>query len=131
VAASIFAHVAEHNVAVDDIMQTFDEKGHASISFTVEQGDLAECKLVVEEIRKQLNLQEVVYRDPVAKISAVGVGMRSHTGVAQKMFKALADAKVNINAITTSEIKISCLINPEDAEKAVQVVHTAFGLDKE
>jgi aspartate kinase len=57
--------------------------------------------------------------------------MRSHTGVAQKMFKALADAKVNINAITTSEIKISCLINPEDAEKAVQVVHTAFGLDKE
>ena len=116
---------------IDDIIQTFDEHGHASISFSVEHGDLAECKLVVDEIRKELNLQEVVCRDPVDKISAVGVGMRSHTGVAQKMFKALADAAVNINSITTSEIKISCLINPEDAEKAVQVVHAAFELDKE
>ncbi len=130
VAASVFAHVAEHNVAVDDIIQTFDEKGEASISFTVDYGDLAEGKLVVEEIRKQFHLQEVVCRNPVAKVSAVGVGMRSHTGVAKKMFQALAEAQVNINAITTSEIKISCLINPEDAEKAVRVVHAVFELDK-
>lgn len=85
---------------------------------------------MVEEIRKQFHLQEVVCRNPVAKVSAVGVGMRSHTGVAKKMFQALAEAQVNINAITTSEIKISCLINPEDAEKAVRVVHAVFELDK-
>jgi len=131
VAASIFAHVAKHNVIVDDIIQTFDETGTASTSFTVEQGDLAECKLVVEEIRKKFNLKDIICNDPVAKVSVVGVGMRSHTGVAQKMFSALAQAQININAITTSEIKISCIIAPADAEKALHAVHAAFELDKE
>jgi len=131
IAANIFAHVAEHNVVVDDIIQTHDEGGHAGISFTVDQSDLAECKLVVEEIRQELNLAEVVCLDPVAKVSAVGVGMRSHTGVARKMFRALADAKININAITTSEIKISCIIDPDQAEEALRVAHAAFELDKE
>jgi aspartate kinase len=130
VAASVFTHVAEHRVVVDDIIQTFDESGHASISFTVEHGDLAEGKLVVDEIKKQYDLKGIVCRDPVAKVSVVGVGMRSHTGVAETMFRALAEAKVNINAITTSEIKISCLIDPADAEKALRAVHDAFELDK-
>jgi aspartate kinase len=131
VAAGIFARVAAHNVVVDDIIQVFDDSGRASTIFTVEHGDLAECKLVVEEIRKELSLPKVICNDPVAKVSAVGVGMRSHTGVAQKMFNALADAKVNINAITTSEIKISCIIDPTQADEALRVVHKAFGLDKE
>ncbi len=130
VAASVFAHVAEHNVVVDDIIQTHDKAGNASISFTVEQGDLAECKLVVGEIQKEFNLQEILCTDPVAKVSVVGVGMRSHTGVAQKMFKALSEAKININAITTSEIKISCIIDPTQADNAVRIVHDAFELDK-
>jgi len=130
VAASVFAHVAEHNVVVDDIIQTHDKAGNASISFTVEQGDLAECKLVVGEIQKEFNLQEILCTDPVAKVSVVGVGMRSHTGVAQKMFKALPEAKININAITTSEIKISCIIDPTQADNAVRIVHDAFELDK-
>jgi len=131
VAAGIFAHVAGHNVAVDDIIQTFDDKGKASISFTVEHSDLAECKLVIEEICQEHKLEEIICHDPVAKVSAVGVGMRSHTGVAQKMFNALAEAKVNINAITTSEIKISCIIDPDQSEVALQTIHAAFELDKE
>ena len=129
VAANIFAHIAKHNVVVDDIIQTFDDSGHASTSFSVEQGDLAEGKLVVEEIRKEYNLPKVIC-NTVAKVSVVGVGMRTHTGVAQKMFGALAAAQVNINAITTSEIKISCLIDPAQADEALRVVHRAFELDK-
>ncbi|MBN1436021.1 MAG: aspartate kinase [Sedimentisphaerales bacterium] len=131
VAAELFAHVAKHNVVVDDIIQTIDEKGAASTSFTVERGDLAEGKLVLQEIAKQFNATRVVCNDPVAKVSVVGVGMRSHTGVAQKMFSALAEAEVNIIAITTSEIKISCIIDPGDAVKALQAIHAAFDLDKE
>ncbi|MHA1600789.1 MAG: aspartate kinase [Alphaproteobacteria bacterium] len=130
-AAKCFAHVAEHKVIVDDIIQTVDQSGAANTSFTVEHSDLAECKLVIEEIRREFDLKEIVCNDPVAKISAVGVGMRSHTGVAQKMFGALAEAEVNIIAITTSEIKISCIIDPTDADKALKVVHGAFDLDKE
>ena len=131
VAARVFAHVAEHGVVVDDIIQTVDESGRASTSFTVEHGDLAECKLVVAEIRKEYDLKEIICIDPVVKVSVVGVGMRSHTGVAQKMFKALAEARININAITTSEIKISCIIDPAEADQALRVVHAAFDLDKE
>ena len=131
VAAGIFAHVAEHDVAVDDIIQTFDKKGQASTSFTVERSDLAECRLVVDEIKQEFSPAEVICNDPVAKVSAVGVGMRSHTGVARTMFKALADAQININAITTSEIKISCIIDTEQADDALRAVHAAFELDKE
>ncbi len=69
--------------------------------------------------------------DPVSKVSAVGVGMRSHTGVAQKMFSALGAAQVNIHAITTSEIKISCIIDPADSDKALRALHEAFGLEDE
>lgn len=131
IAAEVFAHVAEHNVIVDDIIQTFDNAGKASISFTVEHADLTECKLFIEEIEKELGLKDTICNDPVAKVSVVGVGMRSHTGVARKMFKALADNQININAITTSEIKISCIIDPQDAANALRVVHAAFELDEE
>ncbi len=131
VAADIFAQVAQHNVIVDDIIQTFDGVGQASCSFTVEHSDLSECKVVTEKLKNTYNINEVICKTPVAKVSVVGVGMRSHTGVAEKMFSALAQAKVNINAITTSEIKISCIIDPEQANEALQVVHSAFGLEKE
>jgi aspartate kinase len=131
VACGVFARVAEYGVVVDDIIQTVDESGLANTSFTVEHSDLSECKLVVEEIRREFDLKDVVCIDPVAKVSVVGVGMRSHTGVALKMFQALAEAKVNINAITTSEIKISCIIGPSEADQALRAVHTVFELDKE
>ena len=133
VAADLFANIARHSVIVDDIIQTFDDSGKANTSFTVDQNDLAECKLIMEEIRREYDLpeSEIICNDPVAKVSVVGVGMRTHTGVAEKMFRAMADAKVNINAITTSEIKISCIINPEHADQALRAVHAAFELDKE
>ena len=131
IAATIFSEVAKHKIVVDDIIQTFDETGHASCSFTVEHSDLAECKLVIEALRKELDIREVVCEENVSKVSVVGVGMRSHAGVAHTMFTALADAEVNINAITTSEIKISCIIDPDHGQKAVQAVHAAFELDKE
>ncbi len=132
VAARIFAILAENNVTVDDIIQTFDQS-KAVISFTVDHSDLSECKLVVQLISKEYGLQEenIICNDPVAKVSAVGVGMRSHTGVAEKMFNALARAQININAITTSEIKISCIIDPDQADDALRVVHAAFELEKE
>ena len=129
VAANIFAMVASKKLVVDDIIQTVGENGKASISFTVDNTELSEGKLICEEITKTYNLPKAVCTTPVAKVSAIGVGMRSHTGVAEAMFKALAEAKVNISAITTSEIKISCLIEPDQGETALKAVHSAFELD--
>ena len=129
VAANIFAKVAGKKLVVDDIIQTVGENGKASISFTVDNSELSEGRLICEEITKEYNLPTVVCTTPVAKVSAIGVGMRSHTGVAEAMFKALAAAKVNISAITTSEIKISCLIQPEQGEIALKAIHSAFELD--
>ena len=130
VAAEVFAMLSEQNIVVDDIIQTYSDSGCANISFTVEHEDLAECKLALKDISHKFDLAEIKCNEPVAKISAVGVGMRSHTGVAKKMFRALAQAGVNIKAITTSEIKICCIIDPADAEQALHVVHSAFNLDR-
>jgi len=131
VAARIFADIAAANIVVDDIIQNVMEDVTANISFTVEHGDLADIKPVVEQLVKELGGKTVaIYQDGLAKVSAVGVGMRTHTGVAQRMFKALADAKINIQNITTSEIKISCIILQDDGPRALQVVHDAFELDK-
>jgi aspartate kinase len=103
----------------------------ANISFTVEHGDLADLKNVVDRITREFGgSTKAIYHGDLAKVSVVGVGMRVHTGVAQRMFKALADAKVNIQNITTSEIKISCIINREDGPRALQLVHDAFELGK-
>jgi aspartate kinase len=116
---------------VDDIIQNVMDDNTANISFTVEHGDLADIKSAVERITKDLGPKTVAaYNGDLAKVSVVGVGMRVHTGVAQRMFKALADAKVNIQNITTSEIKISCIINKEDGPKALQIVHEAFELHR-
>ena len=117
IAASVFASVAEAKVIVDDIIQTVSDSGKASISFTIEKSEMAECKVVCDKIAKDHGLADDIKVTPVAKVSVIGVGMRSHTGVADRMFKALANAKVNINAITTSEIKISCLIKPEQGRR--------------
>src|SRR5208282_2306711 len=108
------------NIVVDDIIQTVSDDNTASISFTVEHGDLHDIKPVVEILIKELGGKTAgIYQDGLAKVSAVGVGMRVHTGVAQRMFKALADGKINIQNITTSEIKISCIINKDDAARAL------------
>jgi aspartate kinase len=129
IAAKIFSDIAAANIVVDDIIQNVMDDNTANISFTVEHGDLQEIKPVVDRLVKELAGKTApIYHDGLAKVSAVGVGMKTHTGVAQRMFKALADGKINIQNITTSEIKISCIISKEDANRALQIVHDAFDL---
>jgi aspartate kinase len=129
IAAKIFGDIADHNIVVDDIIQNVMDDNTANISFTVEHGELADITPVVERIVRELGEKtKAIYHSDLAKVSVVGVGMRTHTGVAQKMFKALAGAGVNIQNITTSEIKISCIIDREQGAKALQIVHDAFDL---
>jgi aspartate kinase len=131
VAAKIFSEIAAANIVVDDIIQTVWDDNTANISFTVEHGDLQDIKPVVERLIKELGGKTApTYQTDLAKVSVVGVGMRTHTGVAQRMFKALAEAKINIQNITTSEIKISVIISKDDGNKALQIVHDAFELEK-
>ncbi len=131
VAAKIFGDIASANIVVDDIIQNVMDDNTANISFTVEHGDLDDIKPVVDRIVKELaEKTEATYSGDLVKVSVVGVGMRGHTGVAQKMFKALAAEKVNIQNITTSEIRISVIINKADAAKALNIVHDAFELGK-
>jgi aspartate kinase len=129
-AARIFSDIAAANIVVDDIIQTVSDDNRATVSFTVEHGDLHDIKPVVEKLLSELSGAKAEFRDDLAKVSVVGVGMRTHTGVARRMFQALADAKINIQNITTSEIKISCIIDKADGAKALGIVHDAFELGK-
>ena len=130
-AAKIFGDIASANIAVDDIIQNVMDDNTANISFTVEHGDLHDIRPVVDRLCKELGATTLpIYQSDVAKVSVVGVGMRVHTGVAARMFKSLADAKINIQNITTSEIRISCIIAKEDGAKALEIVHDAFDLGK-
>lgn len=129
IAAKIFGDIAAANIVVDDIIQNVMDDNTAHISFTVEHGDLHDIKPVVERLVQELGGKtSPIFREGLAKVSVVGVGMRVHTGVAGRMFKALAEAKINIQNITTSEIKISCIIGKEEAARALQIVHEAFKL---
>jgi aspartate kinase len=131
IAAKIFGDIAAANIVVDDIIQNVMDDGTANISFTVEHGDLSDVKPIVERLVKELGGKaNPTYHADLAKVSVVGAGMRVHTGVAQRMFKTLADTKINIQNITTSEIKISVIINKEDGPRALQLVHDAFELGK-
>ena len=127
IVARIFTAVAEHNIVVDDIIQNVMDDKTANISFTVEHGDLADLKPVVDRLTVELG-GSATYEKDLAKVSAVGVGMKQATGVAGTMFSALARAGINIQNISTSEIRISCTVARQDADKALQAVHAAFGL---
>jgi aspartate kinase len=107
------------------------EKGETDVTFTVPQADLARTQALLEAKREEIGFNRIITDSKVAKISVVGVGMRSHAGVAATMFKALADRGINIQAISTSEIKVSVLIDEDETELAVRVLHTAYGLDAE
>jgi aspartate kinase len=127
IAAEIFSRLAKADIVVDDIIQTLDEEGLADISFTVDLGDLPTTRQVVGKLQKELDCITKV-EEHFSKVSVVGMGMRIHTGVAQAMFSTLAEAGINIQNITTSEIKISCLINENDGREALKLVHDAFNL---
>ena len=129
-AAKVFAHLAKAKVVVNDIMQTEVSPEKANLSFMIAASDLDAAKAAAEEIKSEVNCQRIFVRANIAEVSVVGVGMRSHYGVAEKMFGALAKAKVNIDSITTSEIRISCAVNEDQADKALEAVCLAFDLDK-
>ncbi len=129
-AAKIFARLANAKVVVNDIVQTEVSNEKANLSFMIGASDLADAQKAVEEIKDEVNCERIFVRDDIAEISVVGVGMRTHYGVADKMFSALAKAKVNIDSITTSEIRISCIVDKEQAKEALEAVCIAFELDK-
>jgi len=129
-AAKIFACLAKAKVVVNDIVQTEVSPEKANLSFMIGISNLAVAKKAVEQIKDDVNCESILARDDIAEISVVGVGMRTHYGVADKMFSALAKARVNIDSITTSEIRISCIVNKDQAEKALEAVCVAFELDK-
>ncbi len=124
----LFARIAGTGAVVDDIIQT--ESGEmANVSFMVDHRDLADVKVAVEKALHEAGVGELAIEIGLAKVSAVGVGMRTHAGVAATMFKALGDAGIHIANITTSEIKISCIVPKDQGRTALRVVHDAFGLD--
>jgi len=126
--AAIFVALSEADINVDDIIQNEESNEGMNISFTVEHRDLADVKPAMERVLRTIGRGEQIIDVGLSRVSVVGLGMRSHTGVAAKMFTALADADINIFNITTSEIKISCIINRSEGEKALKAVHSAFGL---
>lgn len=132
VAALIFGPLAEAAVNVDMIVQNVSDDGKSTdMTFTVTMGDLDRALEIVRAHAKDFGYREILSDADVVKVSVIGVGMRSHAGVAQKMFQALADKGINIQVISTSEIKVSVLIPEEYTELALRALHTAYGLDEE
>ncbi|MBT5923658.1 MAG: aspartate kinase [Cellvibrionales bacterium] len=129
VAYKILGPVSDANVEVDVIVQNVAADGTTDLTFTVHRNELDKAQVITEDIAKQLNAREVAVDGSICKVSLVGVGMRSHAGIASQMFKTLADVGINIELITTSEIKISVVIEEKYMELAVRALHTAFGLD--
>lgn len=128
VAASVFKALAGANVNVDMIVQNVSEDGVTDMSFTVARDDIKKTQRLLEPLAKKVKAGGLHFDEDIAKVSIVGVGMKSHSGVAYKMFDALAAAGVNIDMISTSEIKISVVIRAKDADKAVRTLHEAFKL---
>jgi len=131
VAARIFAEVARSHLLVDDIVQNiYDGFKLANLGFSTNASDVSEARAVCERLAAELGIGSVEIDEGVSKVSAVGVGMRSHTGIASAMFDALSRAAINIENISTSEIVISCIVRRKDGHKALRFIHDAFGLDR-
>ena len=132
VVAAIFGPLAKANINVDMIVQSVRQAGEESdLTFTVPNASLTHAVAALEKVKDEVGFKQILTNMDIAKVSAVGVGMRSNAGIAAKMFEALAERRINILAITTSEIKVSVLIPEDYTELAVRVLHSAFGLDAE
>ncbi|MBL8026371.1 MAG: aspartate kinase [Fibrobacteres bacterium] len=129
-AAKVFGMLAEKNINVDMIVQNSSSNGNTDLSFTAPKEELASVMVTTKEIAKAINATEFDVNPAIAKVSIVGVGMKSHAGIAATMFESLAKAGINIDMISTSEIKISVIVHENDGEKAVKALHAAFELDK-
>ncbi len=131
IAHQILGPVAEANIDVDMIIQNVGESGETDFTFTIHKRDLEKTKEILnEKVQPKINAREIMGDSNIAKLSLVGVGMRTHAGIASKMFKILSDEKININTISTSEIKISIILEENLLDKAVKALHKAFELDK-
>jgi aspartate kinase len=131
VAAQVFGAVADQNIVVDMIVQNISRDGFTDMSFTLPRGDRARSVTALEDVARRVGAEGVQFNDRVAKISIVGVGMRSHSGVAARMFAVLSKEGVNIQMISTSEIAVSCVVDDKYAELAVRALHEAFELGRE
>jgi aspartate kinase len=131
VAYKILGPIGEANIEVDVIVQNSGDDGHTDFTFTVSRTDLPRAEELLRTVCREINAREVRSDRKIAKVSVVGVGMRSHAGVASQMFAALAEVGINIQMITTSEIKISVIIEEKFLELAVRALHSSFGLDRE
>jgi aspartate kinase len=129
-AATLFGALAEEKINVDMIVQSIHSSGAAAdMAFTVDRPDLKKAVSVTQKVANELRADSVISDSDVCKVSLVGIGMVSQPGTASKMFAALAEAKINIQMITTSEIKISCVVKADQGKRAVQILHKAFGLE--
>jgi aspartate kinase len=131
IAAKIFVPMAEVGIEVDMIIQNTRTGGLTDLTFTVSTSDYKKAMEIQKKLAGEIGTQEVYGDENIAKVSIIGVGMRSHAGVAAKMFSALARENINIMMISTSEIKVSCVIQEKYTELAVRVLHETFALDKD
>ncbi len=130
IAASVFGRLADAQINVDMIVQSASADGTATdMTFTIQRPDLERAMVVLEGLKEEVGFEHVIADGNVVKVSVIGVGMRSHAGVAQRMFQALSDKGINIHVISTSEIKISVIISADYTELAVRALHAAYGLD--
>ncbi|HOX10055.1 MAG TPA: aspartate kinase [Candidatus Omnitrophota bacterium] len=129
-AAVIFKELGSNNIVIDMIVQNVGRTGTTDVSFTVLTEDIEKTMRIAKRVAREIGAGEVIKDESIAKISIVGIGMRSHAGIAARMFKALASKKINIEMISTSEIKISCVIDKKHAEQALKTLHDEFGLKK-
>ncbi len=130
IASQLFTPLSHANITVDMIIQNVSHEGYTDLTFTVPKGDFKKALKIVEETAKEIGAATVRSDEAIAKVSIVGVGMRSHSGIASKMFQTLSQEGINIQMISTSEIKVSCVIDAKYTELAVRVLHEAFGLAK-
>lgn len=131
IAARLFTTISEANINVDMIVQNISAEGHTDLTFTVPRSDFRKALEIVKKIAKDIEARDVIADENISKVSIVGVGMRSHSGVAAKMFNLLSKEGINIMMISTSEIKVSCVVESKYTELAVRVLHDGFGLGKE
>jgi aspartate kinase len=129
IAARVFGLLSDAEILIDMIIQNISEQGHTDLSFTVSKADVPRVLQILESELSNIGAREILSDTEVARVSIVGVGMRTQPGVASRMFSTLATAGINLDMISTSDIKISCVIDSNQIESAIQALHAAFGLD--
>ncbi|MCA9033045.1 MAG: ACT domain-containing protein, partial [Planctomycetaceae bacterium] len=127
--AELFTAVAEGDVMVDMIVQNVSHNGAAEVSFTIPRQDLERCLLLVREVLSSWENAELSYAENIAKLTAVGVGLRTHTGVGERMFRALAEEQINIQMINTSEIRMSAVVEATNGERGLKALLRTFGIE--